>query len=936
MNYSANGFVLSAGAAGKCPVTNLTVHTLQDFVNINLGGDYYISLYKIGEQIVFVSSTGNLCNYDVEPFNEIMRKFCLAAKVKTPYLQISDITHVKGRIPLSTMQKQAQSLLKQQNSLAGIVTINDPKWMRLLISYGVRLFSPTIRLASVKNYSDALHAAMDILEGKKATSPKIKPAPFKKFITFDDIKFDPQLKYENRNSGFIYKMGIIPGKLQYSAMYGYISQAEDVLESASIVQMAFELNPLTSKSFIVVDLTNLAGHTPFHLKQLFAKKLAKVRSKYDLTGTTHVVVSSSNFIKAAAKVFFSFLKQRVITANNTEEAFQKINSVLVSDNSKNKSNKAVTISKADLDEIIRACGYLLWDKEGEAISVETSPENPLFEIAEILELVKTDLNEQRIIEKEKSQQRLHESENTRRQLLSMMEDTEAAKEALLKTKAEMTAIIENTLDSIWSVNTNYEIIYINEVFTKAYEAAYGIRLKPGSKILDTASRSAHSLWKERYDRVLNGEHWVIVDKYDTQESSSYIEVSAHPIYNNDKVIGASLFGRNITERIHAEETRQQLEVVKNTVQIKQNFLANMSHEIRTPLTGVLGMLEILEQTRLDEHQKDYLQTLKTSGKHLKQIIDQVLDYSKIEAGKVQINPAVFSLNNIIKHSLLLYENTLNQGVRTNYFIDPQIPVLIEADEFRLSQIVNNLLSNAVKFTRKGLISTTCKLIAIDNQQRICTIRIEIADTGPGIPDHLHQNLFTPFSQIEVSDIRKYEGTGLGLSICRELIKLMGGEMGMKSEEGKGSTFWITFPATIADETHIPDLKKVVTEPEKSLNILLAEDKVINQKVIKLMLSSLGHELQIACNGQVALDKFEPRKFDLILMDIQMPVMDGVAATQKLKEKFDDLPPIVGLSANAFEGDREKYMALGMDEYLTKPVKKEDFEGLIKKLFLYQK
>jgi signal transduction histidine kinase/ligand-binding sensor domain-containing protein/CheY-like chemotaxis protein len=380
-----------------------------------------------------------------------------------------------------------------------------------------------------------------------------------------------------------------------------------------------------------------------------------------------------------------------------------------------------------------------------------------------------------------------------------------------------------------------------------------------------------------------------------------------------------------------EVMQEHIKISQKTALFKQNFLANMSHEIRTPLTGVLGMLEILKQTSLDEPQKDYLQTLEASGKHLKQIIDQVLDYSKIEAGKVQINPTVFSLNHLIKQSLMLYENTLNPGVKTKYFIDPQIPVFIEADEFRLSQIVNNLVSNAVKFTHKGLISINCMHIAMGNLQKKGTIRVEITDTGPGIPDHLHEYLFTPFSQIEATDIRKYDGTGLGLSICRELIKLIGGELGFNSEPGKGSTFWFTFPASIAEKQPISDVQYADTPSQKNLHILLAEDKIVNQKVIKLMLSSLGHELHIVCNGQVALDQFEPGKFDLILMDIQMPVMDGVTATQKLKERYNDLPPIVGLSANAFEGDREKYMARGMDDYLTKPVKKGDFEELIKKL-----
>ncbi len=390
--------------------------------------------------------------------------------------------------------------------------------------------------------------------------------------------------------------------------------------------------------------------------------------------------------------------------------------------------------------------------------------------------------------------------------------------------------------------------------------------------------------------------------------------------------------RDITERRQTEEALRQMEVAKESARLKQNFLANMSHEIRTPLTGVLGMIEILEQTNLTEKQMDYVNTLKLSGENLKEIINQVLDFSKIEAGKATLRNSVFKANAILLEAERLYKNITKQGVQLNTYLDPEIPHFIYADKNRILQIVNNLVSNALKFTHNGTVLISTQLLWHTADQNQIRIKVEVKDTGIGIPSHMQDKLFTPFAQIEDNDTRYFEGTGLGLSICKELAKMLGGEIGVESEYNKGSTFWFTFPAEVADSPHDEAIRKEVFQPDTKLHILFAEDKVVNQKVVSLLLKALGHQVTIANDGQQALLLYEPGKFDLILMDIQMPVMDGITASQKLKENYQKLPPIVGLSANAFEGDREKYMALGMDDYLTKPIKKEDLSKLMERFF----
>ncbi|MFW5707934.1 MAG: ATP-binding protein, partial [Bacteroidota bacterium] len=300
----------------------------------------------------------------------------------------------------------------------------------------------------------------------------------------------------------------------------------------------------------------------------------------------------------------------------------------------------------------------------------------------------------------------------------------------------------------------------------------------------------------------------------------------------------------------------------------------------------------------------------------------------------------FQFRDMIADLTALYDDISTGDVKVSAHVAPSVPAWIEADRGRISQILNNLLSNAVKFTIKGSIRIGVDLVEKKNclpgkateNGKVC-IKVEVSDTGIGIPKEKLQKLFTPFVQIDDSEKRDHDGTGLGLSICKQLAELHGGLIGVDSEPGEGSTFWFTFLAKLVKPaTTRKDSKDEKVDFPVKLRILLAEDKPISQKVVSLMLTHMGHSVVIANHGEEVLEKYEPGKFDLILMDIQMPVMDGITATGRLRKMYTQLPPIVGLSANAFEGDRERYMGAGLDEYVTKPLKKEKFLRLIEQLF----
>jgi len=503
---------------------------------------------------------------------------------------------------------------------------------------------------------------------------------------------------------------------------------------------------------------------------------------------------------------------------------------------------------------------------------------------------------------------------------------------LRENEAKYRLIFERSPLGVIHFNEKGVITECNEKFVEIIGSSK--ELLEGLNMLDLPDKNVVGVVKN----VLKGKMASYEGIYEsvTAKKTTPLRMLFSPVINAlDKVDGGVGLIEDRSSHVQKEEFRQQVEVAKESAKFKQNFLANMSHEIRTPLTGVLGMIDILEQTSLDEKQQEYVNILKNSGESLKEIINQVLDFSKIEAGRVNLKYDVFEFKNILDNAMQLFAGISSSNVKFHVKHDKRIPEYIYADKNRISQVVNNLISNAVKFTQKGDVCLMATLVEHDVESHKIVIRIEVKDTGIGIPLDMLGKLFTPFSQIDENDTRVFEGTGLGLSICKELVNLHGGEIGVKSEYKKGSNFWFTFTAKAVTGL---DLQKLATETKKTglmkekYKVLFAEDKIVNQKVVSIMLTSMGHEVTLVSNGKEAVGAFEPEKYDIILMDIQMPVMDGITATKMLKSQFKDLPPVVGLSANAFEGDREKYMAMGMDDYLTKPVKREDFNTLIERLF----
>jgi PAS domain S-box-containing protein len=555
------------------------------------------------------------------------------------------------------------------------------------------------------------------------------------------------------------------------------------------------------------------------------------------------------------------------------------------------------------------------------------------------------------------------------ELRDQIAERKLAEAALRESELRFRQLAENSSEVFWvSSATGKELFYVSP----AYEQIWG-----------WACQSIYEDPKQWFNNILEEDQPPVAKalselsqgtKYDLEYrirhhngSIRWIRDRRFAIRGEDKqVVRTCGVAEDITQRKNLEvEMAKARDAALQGARMKSEFLANMSHEIRTPMNGVIGMTGLLLETELDPKQRDYAETICSSANSLLSILNDILDFSKIEAGKLEFENLEFDLDEVVEGALsVLVPQARAKGLELRSEIDSKVCTFLCGDPGRLRQVLTNLLNNAVKFTERGEVvlrvlpqndtPPVSPIEAVPGSK--ATLRFEIKDTGIGLSADERGRIFDAFSQADQSTTRRYGGTGLGLTISRQLVRMMHGEIGVDSEPGKGSTFWFTSrfekraggkaaPAKqkpllsgrvlLADDNAKIKAKKqasgeALRRAIHDTRILLAEDNEVNKKVMLLVLDGLGYTADTVSNGKEAIAALRDQSYDIILMDCQMPEMDGYEAAQTIRREFERPPRIIAMTAHALRGDREKCLAAGMDDYLSKPIIGEELEAALKK------
>ena len=512
--------------------------------------------------------------------------------------------------------------------------------------------------------------------------------------------------------------------------------------------------------------------------------------------------------------------------------------------------------------------------------------------------------------------------------------------AINQEKEKLLSVLTSLADSVLEIDCFGHILFLN---TAAEKALAPWQISPiGQNILTYIK-----LHLTDNESVLDSQHmtqWLSCGEQRRDDNAELllpnhdaipISCALGPILLGEQVSGHVVVFRDMRLQKAAEEGLLKAKnLAEDAAATKANFLATMSHEIRTPLNGVIGTATLLSDTKLDNTQQTYVNTLKRSATVLLSLVNDILDFSKMDAGKVQIESLPFALKSLVNDLKSMFNTqSMQKNLPIEYHVDTDLPEWLLGDEHRLRQVLINLIGNALKFTDQGKIKVSVALI--QTQGSSYQIRFSVEDSGIGISLAAQTRLFDAFTQADSSTTRQFGGTGLGLTISKKIVELMQGHLQMTSTEGIGSHFFFDIDLNKAESpvSQTQPLVQLSNLSKAHKSILLVEDNEINQLVAGEFLHKFGYDYDVAENGAQALQRLTLKPYDAILMDCQMPILDGFEATQRIRLLEQDSmrhTPIIGFTANALDGDREKCLACGMDDFTTKPIKINELEEKLRK------
>ena len=530
---------------------------------------------------------------------------------------------------------------------------------------------------------------------------------------------------------------------------------------------------------------------------------------------------------------------------------------------------------------------------------------------------------------------MHRYENIKR----LKQENDASKQHLQDTEKFFEQVVSNVSDIIFRLDLNGFFTYLNPsaIEKTGYSAEELVLLKYSNLIRKDFRRKTEYFFSQMLLKE-KSESYLELPIVLSDGSEIWIGQNIHLLKRDEKIVGFQVVARDITKEI--EFKQQLIEAKKNAEhasELKEQFLANMSHEIRTPLNGIVGIVKLLERTKLNEKQQSYIRAISTSSDQLMGIINDILDLSKIDSGKMDINAIEFNFKELIRSITSVMElKAVERGVKISYKFSDDIPDILIGDPVILNQILYNLIGNSLKFTFEGEVLLGVEKIDNSTEDEFAELDIYVKDTGVGMKPEVQEKIFDAFTQAESSTTRKFGGTGLGLTIVKKLIDLQNGTLQLSSVENEGTEFRVRLKFKKPSNEFIASEEKQDSAFELIANkkVLLIEDNYINQLVTKDLLEELKAVIVVADNGKIGLDKLDKEHFDIVLMDIQMPVLDGYQTMKIIRSEpsFADLP-ILALTANAIDKEIEKCMKCGASDYLSKPFLPEDLFRKIEKLLL---